>query len=448
MTYPKSPLFNDRVFRQSLACLVVLVLSAASPGEGQVDPNEPIPLVFDAATQRAALFDGQSLGQWKKTDFFGQGEVSVENQAILLQTGKDMTGITWAGPLLRMNYEIRLEAKRVAGNDFFCGLTVPVGDQYCSFICGGWGGSLVGISNVDWYDAANNQTSRNVDFNNGQWYTIHVRVTEKLLQAWIDGELLVDLDTEQHRFSVRMEVAKSRPLGVATWQTAAALRNISIRRCDPVDRYLETFAYTPKPLAGWTLQVSETLEYEHPQALQKTVDALAYQLQRIRRVVPAGPLAKLQEVPIWLEHQDRDLTTTCYHPSREWLRAQGYNPDKADGVEIAHAGRFFEEGVGPANLMLHSLARAYHDRVLGHDHPGIKKAFAAAQEKGSYEKALHIGGSHRRHEALQDEQAYFAEGTEAFFGTNDYYPFVRAELKIHDPALYELLADVWQGADP
>ena len=98
--------------------------------------------------------------------------------------------------------------------------------------------------------------------------------------------------------------------------------------------------------------------------------------------------------------------------------------------------------------MLHPLARAYHDRVLGHDHPGIKKAYAAAQEKGRYEKVLHIGGSHRRHEALQDEQAYFAEGTEAFFGTNDYYPFVRAELKIHDPTLYALLTEVWEVREP
>ncbi|MCH8192508.1 MAG: DUF1080 domain-containing protein [Planctomycetes bacterium] len=440
MNHPKSTILNG------LACLSVLTVSALSGA--QVDPNEPASLAFAATPDKVSLFDGRSLGNWKKTDFFGQGEVSVENQTIVLGQGQDMTGITWAGPLLRMNYEIRLEAKRVAGNDFFCGLTVPVGDQYCSFICGGWGGGLVGISNVDWYDAANNQTSRHVDFNNGQWYTIHVRVTEKLLQAWIDGELMVDLDTEQHRFSVRMEVDKSRPLGVATWQTAAALRNISIRRCDSVDRYLETLAYTPNPLAGWTLQISETLEYEHPETLQEILKELEYPLERIRRVVPAGPLAKLQKVPIWLEHQDRDLTTTCYHISREWLRVRGYNPDKADGVEIAHAGRFLEESVGPSNLMLHPLARAYHDRVLGHDHPGIKKAYAAAQEKGRYEKVLHIGGSHRRHEALQDEQAYFAEGTEAFFGTNDYYPFVRAELKIHDPALYELLMEVWEVRAP
>ncbi len=122
MTYSKLPL-------NSIACLVVLILSASSLWGGQVDPNDLVPLVFNPATQRASLFDGQSLGDWEKTDFFGQGEVSVKNQTIVLHEGQDMTGITWAGELLRMNYELQLEAKRVSGSDFFCGLTVPVGDQ-------------------------------------------------------------------------------------------------------------------------------------------------------------------------------------------------------------------------------------------------------------------------------------------------------------------------------
>jgi hypothetical protein len=42
-----------------------------------------------------------------------------------------------------------------------------------------------------------------------------------------------------------------------------------------------------------------------------------------------------------------------------------------------------------------------------------------------------------------DPMEYFAEATEAFFGTNDFYPFVRAELKRHDPAAYELMNELW-----
>jgi dipeptidyl-peptidase-4 len=46
---------------------------------------------------------------------------------------------------------------------------------------------------------------------------------------------------------------------------------------------------------------------------------------------------------------------------------------------------------------------------------------------------------------MTDAKEYFAEGTEAFFYRNDFYPFVRAELKEHDPRLHEVLSEIWEG---
>jgi hypothetical protein len=42
-----------------------------------------------------------------------------------------------------------------------------------------------------------------------------------------------------------------------------------------------------------------------------------------------------------------------------------------------------------------------------------------------------------------DRWEYFAEASEAYFGTNDFYPFVRTELQRHDPEMYELLKRLW-----
>jgi len=42
---------------------------------------------------------------------------------------------------------------------------------------------------------------------------------------------------------------------------------------------------------------------------------------------------------------------------------------------------------------------------------------------------------------------YFAECTEAYFGVNDFYPFNKAELKEHDPDMYDLLTDIWIRAN-
>jgi hypothetical protein len=180
-----------------------------------------------------SLFDGKTLGNWKITDFGGQGKVYVKDGCIYMEQGNDMTGITWAGPLVRMNYEITLEAMRVSGSDFFCGLTFPVNNNCCSLILGGWGGSLCGLSNIDYYDAANNQTTRFVSFENGKWYHVRLRVVSNHITAWIleEGqEPLVDIDITGRKIDTRVEVDLSKPLGIATWQTAGAVRNIKLRK--------------------------------------------------------------------------------------------------------------------------------------------------------------------------------------------------------------------------
>jgi hypothetical protein len=182
-----------------------------------------------------SLFDGQSLKGWKITDFAGHADVKVENGSIILEQGV-MTGITWTNALPSMNYEIALEAKRVEGSDFFCGLTFLVGTNPCSFIVGGWGGGVVGLSSLDGEDASSNETTKVAEFEKGRWYAVRLRVEPSKIQAWIDNEKYVDVDTTDKRISIRGEVELSRPLGVASWSTTAALRNIRIREISPPSR--------------------------------------------------------------------------------------------------------------------------------------------------------------------------------------------------------------------
>jgi hypothetical protein len=176
-----------------------------------------------------SLFDGHSLGKWKPTEFGGEGVVKVDDGRIVLAMGGDLTGVTWTGEVPTVNYEIELQATRLAGGDFFCGLTFPVKASHCSFIVGGWAGTVVGLSSINGMDASENSTTVRRRFENERWYTIRVRVTESHIQAWIEDEALVDVDTAGKRISVRAEVLDSRPLGVASWRTKAALRNIRTR---------------------------------------------------------------------------------------------------------------------------------------------------------------------------------------------------------------------------
>lgn len=209
-------------------------------------------------------------------------------------------------------------------------------------------------------------------------------------------------------------------------------------RFDPVQRQIE----------GWQVHIEPALlEGEHREEGAKALAMLANHLQRIKILVPAGPLAKLQQVDIWLEHRHPTLQAMQYHPSRQWLETQGHDPRLARKVHIPRAAELLsrEEMLKHPAVVLHELAHAYHDQVLGFDHPQIVAAYEKARAAGIYESVLQHTGAKAKHYGLTDPKEYFAEGTEAFFCRNDFYPFVRAELKEHDPTLHDLLVEIWES---
>ena len=178
------------------------------------------------------LFDGKTLEGWTATNFGGEGKVEIDGARIVLGLGSDLTGITWKGPMPRFDYEVKLEARREEGNDFFCGLTFPVNDSYCSLILGGWGGTVVGLSSIDGLDASENETSRLMNFDLNRWYAVTLKVTQQKIEAWIDGSKIIDHELAGHKINIRPEVELSRPFGMASWRTRAGLRKMAMRKID------------------------------------------------------------------------------------------------------------------------------------------------------------------------------------------------------------------------
>lgn len=184
-----------------------------------------------AEPEEQVLFDGTSLKGWKITDFAGKGEVLVKDGQLIMKEGNMFTGVNYTNPVPTVNYEVNFDACRLAGSDFFCGFTFPVSNSWCSLIVGGWGGGVVGISSINGADASENETTKYVTFNNGQWYHIRVRVTSKKIEAWIDNDKMVDVDWTDKKISCRPgEIEESRPFGIATWGTTGAIRDMTLRR--------------------------------------------------------------------------------------------------------------------------------------------------------------------------------------------------------------------------
>lgn len=183
-----------------------------------------------AGDEWTSLFDGLTLGAWEQTSFGGEGAVGVRDGAIVLEMGDPLTGVTWTGPDLPASYELALEAARLSGSDFFCGLTFPVGMSHCSLILGGWGGGTVGLSSLDGRDASENETTREMRFEDRRWYGVRVAVTPGRIRAWLDGEPIVNVATEGRKVGIRAELDVSRPLGLATYRTRGGARSIRWRR--------------------------------------------------------------------------------------------------------------------------------------------------------------------------------------------------------------------------
>jgi hypothetical protein len=210
----------------SLLCCLILLNGCSGRKPSPIKE----PTIVNEIRDTSMLFDGKTLDGWEITNFGPQGPVYVSGGEIILGMGDGCTGITWKRAFPRTDYEVSLDAKRVAGNDFFCGLTFTAGKDPCTLIVGGWGGATVGLSSINGKDAAENETTTIRNFDKERWYHIRLVVTTEYIKSWIDSVKVVDFKIGGKKLSVRPEVELSRPFGITSWNTTAAIRNIHLER--------------------------------------------------------------------------------------------------------------------------------------------------------------------------------------------------------------------------
>ena len=201
-----------------------------------------------------------------------------------------------------------------------------------------------------------------------------------------------------------------------------------------------------KDVEGWRIAVDpELLKAKNKAVADRAFKALANHLQRVKFILPEAKVKELQKLPIRLDLNNDRLGNMQYHPSASWLRANRHDPALVKHVHIPRAKALYDRGMWAKHpyVVMHELAHAYHDQVLSFDNKEIIAAYEAAKKSGIYEKVMLYTGRTVRHYGLNNHKEYFAEATEAYLGVNDFYPFVRAELKEHDPRMYNIMEKVW-----
>jgi len=212
----------------------------------------------------------------------------------------------------------------------------------------------------------------------------------------------------------------------------------------PAQSYEPTSAYRQRRIEGWTVKVGPDLQNRKAYA-DEVCKLLRYKLHLVKRYVPEKALPALRKVPIWLEANNPAVPYVVYHADKKWLKEKGQNPDKHRAVEIGNTDNFRQWQALQPSIVLHHLARAYLDQVVGADRDEVSKALARARKSGKYDRVLRFDGEHVRHPALLNAEAYFAEMTESYYGFNDHYPFLQFELSQLDGKACDLLTRLWGG---
>ncbi len=233
----------------------------------------------------------------------------------------------------------------------------------------------------------------------------------------------------------------------ATW-TVVGLLSIVILNFSFAQPEKDSKFYDPviRKVEGWTIKIDPKLLLEENKKVHDLAfKALANHLQRVEFIVPEKPLAKLKKLPIWIEYNNPVLSNMQYHPGKGWLVRNGHDPRLVKHVHLPRAKNLYDPKMWAKHpyVVLHELAHSYHDQYLDFNNKEIEKVFQKVKAAGIYDKVLAHSGRMVKHYALSNAKEYFAESTEAYFGVNDFYPFVRAELQRHDPDMYQLMRKFW-----
>ena len=205
---------------------------------------------------------------------------------------------------------------------------------------------------------------------------------------------------------------------------------------------VEDDGYRRFELCGWSVYMRIEL-FDAPLG-SDVYQALAEDLLMVISVLPEPTIDFLRGTNIWMELDVPAFPGGVYHPSAQWLEDNGYPAKWAEGVQFGNADNFMTWVEQQPAMLLHEFTHAWDHQHHGYAQPAVLNAYDQAMAAGLYDAVEYVDGQILEAYATTNAAEYFAELSEAYFWTNDFYPFVRADLAAHDPVGLAAVEEAWE----
>lgn len=208
--------------------------------------------------------------------------------------------------------------------------------------------------------------------------------------------------------------------------------------------------YVEKKALQWPLLVEKELTEKDPELAVRAENKLIAQLQRMLDLFPQAAHPVFKNLKLFLMG-GKSMKGGGYDSGGEYHQKVSpdfykyLDPRMASSVVLYSAENYdWLSDFWSLKVILHEFSHAYQLEQWPEDKPEIVKAWEHAKEQGLYKKAA-------RHDSVILEEPYvmtnaleyFAELSCMYFCGCDYAPYNRNELRLYDPAGYEMIEQLW-----
>ena len=210
--------------------------------------------------------------------------------------------------------------------------------------------------------------------------------------------------------------------------------------------------YTPKLVEGFTVVLSdETMRHlDDPKFKKKPIEVLAQEFKAITAAMPAKSVKILQRLLFFVEWDERKAlgngvaggAVAVYYGGHQLsMLARGMPPLKAKNITVLSMRSLAQEHQPDVEsgrcVLLHEIAHAVHDQLLGRENPTVFAAYKQARERKLVDPEAY---------AATNEAEFFAEMSCAYYDQLDYHPKTRSALQKLDPVTFKMMEEVWGKA--